>query len=74
MIQPGQHQPVGNDRNRADRERGDNQGRRESNRRMTTESGGSPPGGARAKHEGLAMCDIDDAHDAEDNTEANGGQ
>ena len=74
VVEALQHQPVGGDGDRADDERADDERGGEAERRRAGHRVGDEPGDDGAEHEELAVGDVDDAHDAEDEAEAGGGQ
>ena len=69
VVDPPQDQPVGQDGDTADDGRPDDQGQGEGTEGRV-DQGRAPPGDDGAEHEELAVRDIDDPHDAEDQGQA----
>ncbi len=74
IIQPAQHQPLRKTGDRPDHERRRDERCDEANGRVSVECRRNRPGKHRPQHEELAMGDVDYAHDAEDERQAECGK
>ena len=74
VVELAQHKPLCHERDRADDQWADHQRSQEADRRMAGDQRRNPPGKHRAQHEELTMRDVDHAHHAEHQRQAESRQ